>query len=469
MKKTIFLIASLMAALMLVTPAFAFWHPPDTTPPCSYFGVEINGNSTTASHRYIFAEPDDGYCDNFEVKVYIANVTDLYGYDFKLTYNKNYFSLVSYTVAAVWPAQVVIMPPPPTALPDASGSYEQVVVATAPSAGVTGTFLLATLVFHIDNDVCYCYPSVTGVFKITTQKASNSCSEEIELCDPFNGYWRFDPVEPSLWIIPKSEVNSIVGDKFTISVLLKDIVKMTDFDLFIYWDGYFHTPGDPCGFWAANPWTTLLTTTKADVVINQAVFPAANSTKQDITVLSPKCGIYTSNPQGHVEVNVVMDPSYPLINLTNPSTTIWLFNVTFTKCDPWYCGAQPYYTDLGNHDWRLENASTPINFWAFDLLGISTTCGTYLIGSQCIKVTNANFTFAPIPGDLDGSGHTDIADLMIEASYYGLPGWGIAGSCTAPAGNPPNAIPQFYDLNHDGIIDIYDIVIVAKNFCRTTP
>jgi len=468
MKKTIFLIALLMAALMLLPPAFAFWHPPDTTPPCAYFGVEINGNSTTLAKPYVFAEPDDGFCDMVTVNVYIANVTDLYGYDFTMTYNNVFFSLVSYTVASVWPAQAVIKPDATFVVPDKSGSYEQVVVATAPSAGVTGTFLVATLTFHIDTDVCYPY-TFNGVFAVTG-KASNSCGGIIKLCDSFNGYWTFKSTQPELWIVPKTEVNSKVGDKYTISVLLKDIVKMTDFDLFIYWDGYFHAPIDPCGFWAAHPWTTLLTTTEEDVVINQAVFPVANATKEDITVVSPDCGIYLSNPQGHVEVNVVMEPGYPPINLTNPSQTIWLFNVTFTKCDAWFCGAQPYYTPQGDHDWAMENATTQIQFWAYDNLGISTLdCGYYLVGSSNIKVTGATFTFAPIPGDLDGSGHTDVADLMIEAGYYGLPGWGVGGSCTPPPGNPPNALPEFYDLNHDGIIDIYDIVIVAKNFCRTVP
>jgi hypothetical protein len=56
---------------------------------------------------------------------------------------------------------------------------------------------------------------------------------------------------------------------------------------------------------------------------------------------------------------------------------------------------------------------------------------------------------------------------MIEASYYGLPVDCLTASM--PPGSPPNAFTNYYDLNHDGVIDIYDIVVVAKNFCRTTP
>jgi len=60
------------------------------------------------------------------------------------------------------------------------------------------------------------------------------------------------------------------------------------------------------------------------------------------------------------------------------------------------------------------------------------------------------FTFQPIPGDLNHDGVVDITDVIIIALQYGKP-------------NP------WYDFKVDQIVDIYDIVVVTKNFGRTTP
>jgi len=91
-------LATLMTILMLSVPIIGFWHPPppppDEKPPCTYMGTLINGNYTWA-----FVEPADGFCENFVVTVYIANVTDMYGYEFEVWFSSTYFNLVSWTVA----------------------------------------------------------------------------------------------------------------------------------------------------------------------------------------------------------------------------------------------------------------------------------------------------------------------------------------------------------------------------------
>jgi hypothetical protein len=478
MKTRYTLIAAILTALMLASPVLGMWHPPPPPdipgPTCNNgaiarFGVTINNNWTTSLKPYEFAEPADGYCDTLNVTVWLLNVTDLYGYEFKLDWVTTYFSLKSWTVEQLWQSgqQQTLRP-----FANYTGihPYVQVVTANLPAVGLNGSFPLATLVFHIDNDVC-CPDSVTGWFVVYDLKVSDSCSGIIRLCDTLQGYWIFKPTKAKIWIEPKDEVNSKLPDQFTASILLKNIVKMTDFDIWIFWLGYLHTV-DPCGYNGA--YTVLLTTTEKDVVINEAVFPTLNRTSS-ITVWSPECGggpyngwYYPANPYGYVHVTVTMDKgvpvAFPLINLTNPSKTIWLFNITFTKCDPWYCGAQPEYTAKPNHDWSLENASTPIYFSD----GSISACGqSYAIGGTCVDKVDATYTFAPIPGDLDASGHVDIKDLMIEAAYYGKP-----LSCDAadiPYSGLPMGFTKYYNLNNDGAIDIYDIVIVAKNFCRTEP
>jgi len=445
------LLAMLLTALMLASPAVGFWHPPPgPQPPCTYFGTLINGNYTWA-----FKEPADGFCDDFHVTVYIANVTDLYGYDFVLAWDASYFNLVSWTVATnIWTAQAIIFNGT-----IAANQYEQIVTALPPSTGATGDFQLADLVFHINNDVCPNSQGASGWFPLYVAKASDSCSGKITLCNGVWATWTFTPVKPELTIIPAIEVNSVVGSQFTASVLIKNIVKMTDFDIEIAWNQYLHDPAINC--WPlAGMWSTLLTTDEKSVILNGALF---NTTTATITVNSPECGWYNSTDQvGTVRVIADVVDALASINATNPSQTFWLFNVTFTKCDAWFCGAQPHYYPKPNHDWSLENASTPIYF---TYISVSSDCG--LLDYTVFTYTNALFTFVPVPGDLDGSGHVDIADLMIESGYYGA-----TVSCNSgdiPAGNPSNGFTYYYDLNHDGVIDIYDIVIVAKNFCRTTP
>jgi hypothetical protein len=123
---------------------------------------------------------------------------------------------------------------------------------------------------------------------------------------------------------------------------------------------------------------------------------------------------------------------------------------------------------LEDHEVEMETACTDIYFYdGYISVKCNDPANMYI--GQTVDYANAHYCFLPIPGDLDGSGHTGVEDLMIESAFYGLPGYGMPGSCVVPAGQPPNARPVYYDLNKDGYIDIYDLVIIAKNFCRDTP
>ena len=64
--------------------------------------------------------------------------------------------------------------------------------------------------------------------------------------------------------------------------------------------------------------------------------------------------------------------------------------------------------------------------------------------------------FITIPGDMDGDGDVDIFDIVIIASAYGT-------SIGNPAYNP-NA-----DIDGDGDVDIFDVVIAAGNYGTSIP
>jgi hypothetical protein len=396
----------------------------------------INGEWGTSSKPYELVEPETGFCDDITVEVWIGNVEDLYGYEFKLTWDTTFFALKSWVVAPVWPSQYVVKP---DATYTGTSPYHQVVVAMAPSTGVSGNILLATLTFHIVNDVCWLQGNLTKVFKLKDYKASDSCSQEIELCTPKHGYVKLVPVQPRVYLDPAKEVNWVVGDKYTLTVWAENVVKLKDVEIYVTWSSRYDTD------WGI--YSPILYTTDKDVVVNGDVFPKAKRIVDILTVTSSKCGNYSTPQDGEVYLKIVMADTYPLIN-----GTFWIMKITFTKCDPWYCGRQPGYTRTGEHGWICENATTNI-----DITGkFSVKCpddADMLFGTDVI-VEPAMFTFMPIPGDLDGSGHVDIADLIIIAGKYGS----------------TKAFDLLeYDLTGDGRIDIFDIVVVAKNICRTSP
>jgi hypothetical protein len=442
---------AILMSMLLVAPAFAFWHPPPDeipVPTCPYFGIMVNGKwAASPATAYNFTEPGL-YCTDFTVEVWFANVSDLYGYEFILNWNSVYYNLKSGPVInKIWdPMQIYVNKS------FASDTWKVVASAMDPAPGLPlGNYLLATFTFHIMNDVCNLQGTVHTGFWLTGLKASDSCSKPIDpICNPINAYVDLVPVKPKIWIDPPSENNSKVHDKFTMTIKYENIVKMKDVYLVVSWSGYYVAAEG--GFY-----TALLCTKVADIVINEAVFPKANRTGGDVlNVVSPNCSkrhTTLADASGHVELYIKMDCTFPLINGSD-----WIMKITFEKCDPWYCGAQPGYTRTGEHDWKLDCAETDITLSGY----FSVYCPDAGIQEfyKDVTVGNAHYIFKPIPGDLNGSGHVDIVDLMIEAGYYGK------GNSEAPWTWIPG---YYYDLNKDGYIDIFDLVIVAKNICRSVP
>lgn len=64
----------------------------------------------------------------------------------------------------------------------------------------------------------------------------------------------------------------------------------------------------------------------------------------------------------------------------------------------------------------------------------------------------SEYTLDPLVGDLDGNGEVALADLMIMAWFY-------HADYTCAAMPAP-----YYDLNGDHVIDIGDIIVVAKEY-----
>jgi len=124
------LLAMLLTAVMCISPVLGFWHPPPPPPPpgppCTYFFTMID--EVNPAYVYNFTEPADGFCDTFHVTVWIGNVTDLYGYEFKLVFDNTVFNLVSWSVnPSIWTSQAIIFNG--TIAPNV---YQQIVTALHP-------------------------------------------------------------------------------------------------------------------------------------------------------------------------------------------------------------------------------------------------------------------------------------------------------------------------------------------------
>jgi hypothetical protein len=456
------LLTVVLIALMLFSPimsAAAFWHPEDEVPECAdgiaVFGVLIEGEGTTSTERFNFTEPEYGYCTEFTVEVWILSVEDLYGYEFKLSWNEDYFTLVGYVVEETWENQFKIRPEDTY---DMSSPYHQAVVAVAPSPGVTGEFKLATLTFHIYNDACWAWDEdLLGRFYIYDYLAKDSCTAQIRLCCPLHGYWRFIPTQPKIYLDPALEENCVIYDEFTMTIWVEDILKMKSIHFRLHWFGH-------SVLYLGN--RELIHLEK--YVINEDVLPEA-----EMATGYPDIDLDQGPVESWLNVSIVMDDDFPLIN-----GTFWLMELTFEKQDPWYCGGQPgYIIDEDTHEITTVNATTDILFYYgwFDVecpdleyIEFGDVFGDMTGERDYAIYGNAEYIFDTVPGDLTGDGVVDLDDLMIIASLYCFP------TGFPDPYSPHSAFPAqphgfwlyYYDFSGDDHIGLEEIIVVSKNFGR---
>jgi Ca2+-binding EF-hand superfamily protein len=69
-----------------------------------------------------------------------------------------------------------------------------------------------------------------------------------------------------------------------------------------------------------------------------------------------------------------------------------------------------------------------------------------------ISVNNVAFTFIPTQGDTNNDGVINILDLRTVAAYFDI-----------KQGDSLWSVASAYDLNGNGVIDIYDLVLIAVN------
>jgi hypothetical protein len=482
-----FVLSSLLA---VIPSALAGVHPCEAT-----FEAKINGKSSyigTYLNGITLKEPGLSG-STFTVEVWIENVADMYAYEFNLTWSDSsaiggpYIVLVdySYNTSEYWAAAIVVKPDADFALHNLGNPatlwYQQVASAMAPSAGFTGSAKLVTLTFKILNDPVWVdnQYKIEICFNFDYMKVSDSCSTSKDICTPLGGLLRLLAVQPSIYMVPNHEENSALPGKFTKTVWVANVTRMHSLCFGLVWN-----TGEYVGAW--NPLDPYYDYAWPQVKVEKIEILVTEPLAWSDIEWGPKTDVVVGGGKVHVDWWLwvgfeLKDPPYAnLLNGTFP-----VVRITFEKQDPWYCGRQPYYYFDQPHEVFTKPCIT--DFW-FDEGAIDVLCCTkqdisfgtdmspnggdtrdpgdysmvgwavyfdYLQGKCTVDFVCNIYTFTAIPGDLNLDGKVDITDVMMEASYYGL-----------PLGTYPN---MYYDLNGDGFIDIYDIVIVAKNFGRTSP
>jgi len=384
--------------------------------PISQFAVKIEDEWTLLGDEYEFTAPT--YCKTFKVEVRIINVLDLFGYEFWIEFDPDLIQLTEHEIKHVHTEDTVTL----EEIDNTAGVYKQAVTVKTPAETYNGSAPVANLWFHITKDPCYPY-NYTSMLKLNNTRMTDS-HESLITHTLKHGYFNILSVKPALTIEHEGKIetaNWIVNETFTLDISIINIIKMKNFCIELGWCDGLETDYQNVQVtsFLPQPYTVH------ELNINN-------------TVLTVQIETFTEKPA---------------INGTGA-----LLRVTFKTVNPW--SSVPPYT-LVDDRYLPENYTCKIwimNGW------IDVYCPDYrrmdlYNASYGVEVKN-NFTYAftPIPGDLNLDGEVDIIDLSTISRWTGF-----------ESGDPEWADCHCFDLNGDGGIDIFDIVIVAINLGRTNP
>jgi hypothetical protein len=305
------------------------------------------------------------YCTTFDVNVTAANLVDLYGVDFNVTWDKALLELVNVKtyVNEIWNTYYI-------ALNDNSilGNYHLVATATAPTEGFNGTHTIVTLTFHVILDPCYISPYYKHTsIGLTVNLLSDSTGHGMHPHNVHGSDYKIYAVKPVMQLRPSTVNVSQKDATFSVEVWMVNATKMTDYSLDLMYDA------------------TLLTATRVDIDDSFLTGPYAFR----------GYGLYG----GDVFIYVTQGASATPASGEGRLATIY-FKVI--KSIFWTTA----YPTLTNSMY-LDSGTTHI----------STPCGT--INSPDLKLQGCVYTYKPIPGDVNMDGVVNVLDLQLVAADYG--------------------------------------------------
>jgi hypothetical protein len=385
------------------------------------FGLNINrasAQSTATLSIPSVSETPSALGTTFTVPVQISDVNDLFGFDINITWNNALITLASLTSNAgtVWPQGYFEPLPTPgyeTGVDLTGVGYARYAAVATGGSGYTGAgpTTLFTVTFTVAKAGNFPYSTALhfAAVELSDQNANPIPFESID--GPYTMSATVPDINLAL-VNPNLAKPYEYGKYFEIQVYASDITSsLTGYDLKVdYTSGLL-------AFYGMYGWGTLGT------------------------------GTVDSSTPGVVEVS---------ISGGTPSTgsSILLFTLIF----------QIKFGDSAGHIWtktlQTLSATVSLDTTYGDLSFSEGTLYVNGTGPTPILTTNTiiNLTINLIQGDVECNGDVSVLDLRAVAVFYG-----------AKVGDSNWAQASMYDLNGDGIVDIYDLVLVATNFGYYVP
>jgi parallel beta-helix repeat protein len=350
----------------------------------------------------------------FEVTVRIQDVADLYGFEFNVTWNSSLITLVGVEYTSQLDLMWGIGHWTTAINETGTGWYRLVVLALAPAVGFDGDSDLAELTFKIEYGPCYIEPYYQLQTRIHFAKVKLSDSNAQAICaEVHDGKYIIYARILGLKIRPTTMTAPItcrkMGEQFTTEIKLIDAFKISGFDFEIHYN------------------TTLLDVVDVQWGDLSGFLPGPYIMKQ----------IIKDDLNGLIRFQLLENVSdgAPLAYGDGILARI-TFEVIKTKvwknCPEW----TNYIKD----------------FIAFTDWNLTVMCpATHHLTGGLVYLIDMEYQFSPIQGDIDSTGVVDIFDITAVASYYDI------------EESDPEYISN-YDLNCDGIIDLYDLVLIGVNF-----
>jgi hypothetical protein len=351
---------------------------------------------------------------DFNVSIAVQNVADLYGFEFNMTWDNSLIHLVGVEYAPelnqIWGSasnwtmiQNVTL----------DGWYDLVALALGTTKGYTysGTTTLAKLTFRTVNLPCYIAPNYQLQTRLhfSTVKLSNHYAQAIS-ATVNDGQYLIHAEPPLLQVLPASIVCRKLNQNSTIQIEIMDALNVSGIDVQIKYNTTLLTPSliqwdDLSGFL---PGPYLVKTYSVDSVNGLIRFQVVEN-----TTANPPLGI----------------------------GDCLLANVTFTVIKAMIWKNATGWTNYMEDSINLTNWNVTV----------CCSSGSYSLTGNLVITSGTDYRYVPIQGDVDSNGNVNILDLASVSMLYNV-----------KSGDPrynPN-----YDLNNDGIIDIYDLVYIATNF-----
>jgi hypothetical protein len=337
-------------------------------------------------------------CTEFNVTIVIEGVTDLYGFESKLTWNSSLINLVRINVKVnqIW-TDYFIAHNETWHDPDGTDWYWLAASATAPTTkGFDGTAILVELTFHIKYDPCYPDACSTPIHFVDI-KLSDSNADPIPIWVQ-DGSYQIRSSKPKLEIRPASTTINKYQD-FPVEIWLHNATKVYSYTFEVCYD------------------TTILDV--ANVVIHQGFLPGPYLIKS----------LQINEIEGSVYVELQEADNAPPANGDGLLATI-TFRVTEVAI------------------WKKDQNNTLHSLIEFESWKLDVKCPEpRILEGDLVGIENAEYWFIPVPGDVNSDGVVNVVDLRMVAMK-----WGSADP----------EILKLVDLNCDSNVDIYDLVLVAK-------